>query len=161
MRSEADGSFSDGLSTKVFPQAMALANIHIGTMAGKLNGVMPATTPRGWRIEYTSTPVAACSVKPPFSRWGTPQANSMFSRPRATSPMASDRTLPCSLVSRAAMSARCSSTRSRKWNMTSDRRDSGVDRHAGKASVAAATAASTSSTEAKSTSACCSPVAGS
>jgi hypothetical protein len=26
-------------------------NIHIGTMAGKLNGVMPATTPSGWRIE--------------------------------------------------------------------------------------------------------------
>ena len=26
----------------VLPQAMALANIHIGTMAGKLNGVMPA-----------------------------------------------------------------------------------------------------------------------
>jgi hypothetical protein len=34
-----------------------LANIHIGTIAGKLNGVMPATTPSGWRIEYTSTPV--------------------------------------------------------------------------------------------------------
>ena len=41
----------------MLPQAMALANIHIGTMAGKLNGVMPATTPSGWRIEYTSTPV--------------------------------------------------------------------------------------------------------
>ena len=49
--SDADGSFSDGFSTNVLPQAMALANIHIGTMAGKLNGVMPATTPRGWRIE--------------------------------------------------------------------------------------------------------------
>ena len=35
---------------KVLPQAMARGNIHIGTMAGKLNGVMPATTPRGWRI---------------------------------------------------------------------------------------------------------------
>ena len=49
--SAADGSFSDGFSTNVLPQAMALANIHIGTMAGKLNGVIPATTPRGWRIE--------------------------------------------------------------------------------------------------------------
>ena len=45
----ADGSRSDGFSTNVFPQATALGNIHIGTMAGKLNGVMPATTPRGWR----------------------------------------------------------------------------------------------------------------
>ena len=48
--SDADGSFSDGLRMNVLPQAMALANIHIGTMAGKLNGVMPATTPSGWRI---------------------------------------------------------------------------------------------------------------
>jgi hypothetical protein len=49
--SDADGSFSDGLRTKVLPQAMALENIHMGTMAGKLNGVMPATTPRGCRME--------------------------------------------------------------------------------------------------------------
>ena len=49
--SDAEGSFSEGLSTKVFPQAMARGNIHIGTMAGKLNGVIPATTPSGCRIE--------------------------------------------------------------------------------------------------------------
>ena len=46
---EADGSRSLGLRTKVFPQAIATGNIHIGTIAGKLNGVMPATTPSGWR----------------------------------------------------------------------------------------------------------------
>ncbi len=51
VRSEAEGSFSDGFSTKVFPQASAGAHIHIGTIAGKLNGVIPATTPSGWRIE--------------------------------------------------------------------------------------------------------------
>src|ERR1035438_2399066 len=43
--SDAEGSFSLGFSTKQLPQAMALENIHSGTMAGKLNGVMPATTP--------------------------------------------------------------------------------------------------------------------
>ena len=48
---DADGSFSDGLSTNVLPQASAGAHIHIGTIAGKLNGVIPATTPSGWRIE--------------------------------------------------------------------------------------------------------------
>ena len=48
---DADGSFSDGFSTNVFPQAIAIGNIHIGTMAGKLNGVMPATTPSGCRME--------------------------------------------------------------------------------------------------------------
>ena len=36
---------------KALPTAMAMPNIHIGIIAGKLNGVMPATTPRGWRME--------------------------------------------------------------------------------------------------------------
>ena len=36
---------------KALPQAMATPNIHIGIIAGKLNGVMPATMPSGWRIE--------------------------------------------------------------------------------------------------------------
>ena len=30
---------------------IAGAHIHMGTIAGKLNGVIPATTPSGWRIE--------------------------------------------------------------------------------------------------------------
>ena len=47
---DADGSFSDGLRMNVLPQAIAVANIHIGTIAGKLNGVIPATTPSGWWI---------------------------------------------------------------------------------------------------------------
>ena len=51
IHSEADGSFSDGLSTTVLPVAMAMGKNHIGTMAGKLNGEMTPTTPSGWRIE--------------------------------------------------------------------------------------------------------------
>ena len=47
MNTEADGSFSDGFRTKVFPHASAGAHIHMGTIAGKLNGVIPATTPSG------------------------------------------------------------------------------------------------------------------
>ncbi len=50
MNSDAEGSFSEGLRMNVLPHAMALANIHMGTIAGKLKGVMPATTPSGWRI---------------------------------------------------------------------------------------------------------------
>src|SRR5919205_2733928 len=65
---DADGSFSDGFSTNVLPHASAGAHIHMGTIAGKLNGVIPATTPSGCRIEYTSTPPDACSEYPPFSR---------------------------------------------------------------------------------------------
>ncbi len=51
VRTDADGSFSDGLSTKQLPQAIAGAHIHMGTIAGKLKGVIPATTPSGCRIE--------------------------------------------------------------------------------------------------------------
>ena len=45
------GSRSDGFSTKALPQAIAGATIHIGIIAGKLKGVIPAATPSGWRIE--------------------------------------------------------------------------------------------------------------
>ena len=56
--SDADGSFSLGLRMNALPHASASGNIHIGTIAGKLNGVMPTDTPSGWRSECESTPVA-------------------------------------------------------------------------------------------------------
>ena len=62
MKSDGDGSRSLGFSTKVLPQAIATGNIHIGTITGKLNGVMPATTPSGWRIVQLSMPVETWSV---------------------------------------------------------------------------------------------------
>ena len=62
MTIDADGSFSLGLRMNVLPHASAVANIHIGTIAGKLNGVIPATTPSGCWMLYTSTPVEACSL---------------------------------------------------------------------------------------------------
>ena len=144
----------------MFPHAMAFANIHMGTIAGKLNGVMPATTPSGCRIENTSTPEDTCSLKPPFSRWGAPVANSTFSSPRATSPTASDNTLPCCMVMSRPMSARCSLMASRMRKKMSARLDSDTRRHDANASFAVATAAATSSVLPKSTSCVCSPVAG-
>jgi hypothetical protein len=51
IRSEADGSFSDGFSTTALPQAIAIGTNHSGTMAGKLNGEITATTPSDCRIE--------------------------------------------------------------------------------------------------------------
>jgi len=42
-----EGSRSDGFNTKVLPQTIAMGYIHKGTIAGKLNGVIPATTPKG------------------------------------------------------------------------------------------------------------------
>ena len=90
-----------------------------------------------------------------------PHANSRFSIPRAISPSASDGTLPCSAVSSAASSLRLASTRFRILNMMSVRLESEVARQAGKAVLAAATAAETSVTDAKSTYLVTCPVAGS
>ncbi len=112
-RTDADGSFSLGFSTKVLPHAMAIGNIHIGTIAGKLNGVMPATTPSGWRIAATSTRLATCVDSSPLSWTLMPQARSTISRPRATSPSASECTLPCSAVISSAISSRCASSSAR------------------------------------------------
>lgn len=112
-RLAAEGSFSLGFSTNVLPQAMASGNIHIGTMAGKLNGVMPATTPRDWRIEETSTRLDTWVDSSPLSWVVIPHASSTISRPRATSPSASECTLPCSAVISAAMSSRWASSSAR------------------------------------------------
>src|ERR1700719_3796432 len=54
IRIGTDGSRSDGLRMKQLPQAIAGAHFHNGIMAGKLNGVMPAVTPSGWRTEERS-----------------------------------------------------------------------------------------------------------
>lgn len=50
---------------KAFPQARAGAAFHSGIIAGKLKGVIPATTPSGLRSECTSMPVPALSVNSP------------------------------------------------------------------------------------------------
>ena len=137
MRKPADGSRSDGFRTKVLPQASAIGNIHIGTIAGKLNGVMPAQTPIGWRTDQLSMPRPTCSVNSPFSRCGMPQANSTTSTPRVISPCASENTLPCSSeIVRA--SASCSRARiSRNLNRMRARVSGGVAAQPGNAAAAA------------------------
>lgn len=87
-------------------------------MAGKLNGEITALTPSGCRIEYTSTLVETPSLNPPLSRCGIPQANSITSRPRVTSPSASDSTLPCSAVISCAIRSLSRFTSSRYANRT-------------------------------------------
>ncbi|MNH28629.1 hypothetical protein D3C79_888110 [compost metagenome] len=64
----ADGSRSEGLRTKVLPVARAIGIIHSGTITGKLNGVMPAHTPRAWRRFQLSIPPPILSVNAVFSR---------------------------------------------------------------------------------------------
>ena len=64
---EHEGSFSDGFKINVFPHAIAIGNIHIGTIAGKLNGVIPAQTPSGCLIDQLSISVPTFSVNSPFN----------------------------------------------------------------------------------------------
>ena len=84
-----EGSFSDGLSINVFPHAIAIGNIHIGTIAGKLNGVIPATTPNDCLIDQLSTFVPTFSENSPFNKFGIPHANSTTSNPLVNEPLAS------------------------------------------------------------------------
>ena len=148
-RRAADGSFSEGFKIIALPQASALAVIQSGTMTGKLNGVMPATTPTGWRSELTSTPFETWLEKPPLRWEPSPQANSMFSRPREISPSASAWTLPCSAVMIEAISSRRAWTRCRKENMTSVRADSEALPHDAAARRATAMVCSISASVAK------------
>lgn len=158
---DGDGSFSLGLRMKVLPVAMAIGNIHIGTMAGKLKGVMPATTPTGWRIEATSTRFDTWVESSPLSWTVMPQARSTISRPRATSPSASEWTLPCSAVISSAIASRLASSSARNLKRIVVRCARDEVPQVAKASLAAATAASTSSTEASATRVVTAPVAGS
>ena len=87
------------------PHASAKGRNQRGIIAGKLNGVIAATTPTGWRICSTSTPLATPSRFSPFSRWGIAVAASTDSIPRPTSPRASSMVLPMSSVTRRASSS--------------------------------------------------------
>ena len=154
------GSCSEGLSMKVLPQAIAMGNMKQGSITGKLKAVMPAPTPSGCSRLYTSTPVAAFSAISPSCSVVMEQACSTTSRPRATSPSASGRVLPCSRVISWASSAVFSRIRCCSLSMMRMRAPSELLRQVWKAWCALATASSTSSRVAKGTRATTSCVAG-
>ena len=89
-----------------------------------------------------------------------PQANSTTSRPRCTSPSASESTLPCSSVITSASRPAFALSSSRKANMILVRALTEVCDQPGNASHAASIAPSTSAVSARSTSAATWPVAG-
>src|SRR6478735_7788343 len=156
----AEGSRSEGFRITALPAAIAVVTIHSGTIAGKLNGVMHATTPSGCRTWCTSTPPATCSEYSPLRWCMRPVQNSTFSRPRATSPIASDTVLPCSdVMTRPSSSARKEMI-SRSRNITALRLARPVSRHAGCAALAFSATSWRNSALAKATSAVCRPVAG-
>ena len=159
-RTADKGTFSDGLRTNVLPQVMATGNIHSGTIDGKLNGVMPTQTPTGCRLVSQSTCGARFSRDWPISKLGMPQANSTISMPRCISARASESVLPCSRVTSAASSSKCSCSNCRKRNITRARSTAGVSLHGGNAAAAAATARSTSAAVPNGTRAWTDPVDG-
>jgi hypothetical protein len=57
----AAGTCSDGLTMMQLPVVTANGRNQSGTIAGKLNGAIAATTPSGWRKTVESTLVAICS----------------------------------------------------------------------------------------------------
>ena len=127
----------------VFPHAMANGRNHIGTMKGKLNGVIAAKTPIGWRIMSESIPRETSSRFVPCMSEGMPVATSTHSIPRRISPDASLIALPLSRVTRSASSSlRCLepyfSSKHARARVTG-----GVERQSGNASRAARTASST------------------
>ena len=160
-RTPDSGVRCDGFRMNAFPHARASGIIHIGTMFGKLNGVMPATTPTGKRMASSSMPPAIWSSEVPISSVGAPHARSTTSIPRRTSPRASGSVLPFSCVTSSDSSSKCSSSSAFSRKSTCARSGGGVSAHAGNASRAAATAWSISSPVECGRRAIVSPVAGS
>ena len=90
--------------------------------------MIAATTPSGWRRVNASTLVETFGVIMP-ARWtGSPQANSIVSRPRVTSDRASGKVLPWSRATSAASSSRCRYISSRKTKKIWLREMSGMSR---------------------------------
>ena len=145
MRIAERGVSWDGFRTNVLPVTIATGIIHIGTMFGKLKGVIPATTPTGKRVSSSSMPLATWSRFWPIISVGAPQAKSITSMARLTSPFDSSSVLPFSWVTMAESSSTCLSKSALKRNMTCARSGTGVSLQAGKAFLAAATASSISS----------------
>ena len=106
--SDADGSRSLGLSTKVLPQAIATGCIHIGTITGKLNGVMPATHPErlaeASRVDAGGDLVGVLALE---QRAGCRRRTRRPPGRAAPRRAASESTLPCSSETISASSSTC------------------------------------------------------
>ena len=137
-----------------------MTNIHIGTMAGKLNGEMPTLTPNGCLMLQLSISVPTFSEYSPFNKCGMPQANSTTSMPRVIEPAESDKILPCSEVSSSASLSISRKIKSLNLKNTLDLVRGGVAAHFFPASTAQSMASFTSSAFANETFFVISPFAG-
>jgi hypothetical protein len=144
----------------VSPQAIANGRNQSGTMKGKLNGVMAAKTPMGWRIMSESIPRETSSRFEPCMSDGIPVATSTHSIPRRTSPAASLIALPLSRETISASSSLRSSRAFFSRKQARARSTGEVARHAGNACRAASTARSRSARLDMGSCASVSPLAG-
>ncbi len=115
-----------------------------GIIIGKLNGVMAATTPRGWRIIISSMPGAMSSLLTPCIIDGIPHATSTFSMDRRISATLSVKVFPHSSVMVRARSLMLSSSSVFSLNNGWMRSPAGLRRHSRKAISADCAARSTS-----------------
>ncbi len=138
------GTRSAGFSTTQLPKASAGAIFQAGIAIGKFQGVIRPTTPTGSRVISTPMPGRTEGRVSPARRRHSPAKNLKIWPARATSPMPSARVLPSSRAS----SVPSSSLRARIslpiLSSASWRAWMPEVLQAGKAAVAAATAASTS-----------------
>lgn len=88
------------------PVTVASAADHSTIIAGKLNGVIAAVTPRGSLLEYVSMSLATSSLSPNNVDVMAVAVSTTW-RPRPTSPWASAKVLPCSRTMDLAMSWEC------------------------------------------------------
>ena len=65
IRPAESGTSSDGFRISALPSAIAFGIVQFGTMFGKLNGVIDATTPTGCFSIRHSTPRLTSSTSPP------------------------------------------------------------------------------------------------
>src|SRR5689334_13682633 len=78
IRPTLKGTFSDGFKIIQLPRAIALGIVQFGTMLGKLNGTIDATTPKGTYSVQHSIPLLT-SNSSPVTSCGREQANSASS----------------------------------------------------------------------------------
>ena len=136
--------FSDGFQTTVSPQTRARAAFQDHTAAGKLNAEITPTTPSGCHVSMSRCPGRSDGMVRPSSCRDSPAAKSQMSIISWTSPRASERILPTSMLMRSARSALCSASRSPRRLTRPPRTGAGIARQVRNAVCAAWIAASVS-----------------
>ena len=130
-----NGVCSDGFKMKQFPVVNASGIIQRGTIAGKLKGVIPATTPKGSWVMVHVIP-GPTGEESPLNMLGKEVANSTTSFPRRMLPFASEIVFPLSKAINSAISSKLFSMMDFRLNITSALSRTFKDAHAGKAAFA-------------------------